>query len=263
MILTLFGCQRSLIYYPRPYPAHDLRYLPKEVEPVVFQTSQGEQTCFYRRPAGPNAGTSERLWLIFNGNATNSLDWLDFLERVDPAVGVLLIEYPGYGSSEGKPSRKAIAETADAAYAALLGQLNVTEADMQGRIGLLGQSLGSAAALEFATRHRAKRIILLSPFTSLRDMARMVVGWPLCNLLLDRFDNRAALRTLAASDSPPEVFVFHGTADDVVPVRMGRQLANEFPQMVKYQDVPNVDHNWISIAVEAQLLELMKPGSTQ
>lgn len=257
MALFLTACQRKLIYFPRPYTDTELRYLPAGMVKLEFETRQGKQAAFYQPPKGqtdlPNV-----IWIVFNGNATNALDWLDFTERTDERLGILLFDYPGYGISQGKPSRESIHETTEGAYAALLKHLGTHEKTLEGRVCILGQSLGAAVGLEFATAHKIRRIILLSPFTSLRDMGRMVVGWPLCQLIADRFDNRESLRKLAALSDPPEIFLFHGTADDVVPVRMGRQLAKEFPDLITYEDVPNVDHVWITDAVREKLYELMK-----
>jgi pimeloyl-ACP methyl ester carboxylesterase len=123
---------------------------------------------------------------------------------------------------------------------------------------VIGHSIGCGAGLQFAARWNVDRVVLIAPFTTMREMARRVVGWPLCHLLLHNFDNRARLAELAARRLEPEVVLFHGTDDEVIPFEMGRSLAAEHPGMIRFHAVPGADHNTIvDTASEEILAELL------
>lgn len=266
-VIFLFGCQRRLIYLPHAYVPADLGMLPRNAVQMSFATSAGRQTAFYM-PATDSANGAasppRRLWVCFQGNGATALSWLDTTQRVRaPGVGFLFVDYPGYGMSQGKPKRSSIVEATEGAYAALAEHYGVTTADLDRDVGTLGFSIGSAVALEFASRHPVRRVVLLAPFTSLMDMARRSVGWPLCLMLLDRFDNRARLAELVARSVPPRVTIYHGTADDIVPFTMGQTLARAHPAMIEFHPVPGSDHNQLPELAKSPLRNLLAqpPGS--
>ena len=237
VLLLLF--QDRLLYHQRAYPAG----LPLRagVEPIVFTTADGRQTCWWKPP---RAGG--RWWLCFAGNASLARGWLDVLDGDD---GMLLIEYPGYGESEGKPSPRAILAAGEGAVAAVRAAYPALPSPH----GAIGHSLGAAAALHYAAVHPVSRLVLIAPFTRMLDMARLVVGWPLCHLLIDRWDNRDRLREITAAGSV-RIDVWHGDQDGVVPAEMSRTLAREFPA-IRYHEVAGADHNSILAETAARLLE--------
>ena len=129
-------------------------------------------------------------------------------------LGVLLVEYPGYGRSEGRsrlktPSPKCLSP----AYDALAARKDVDPS----RIVLLGRSLGGGAVCALAARRPTAALILLSTFTSVRSLAH---GFLLPGFLVrDPFDNLNVVRLF---DGP--VLVAHGTEDRLVPYTHGQAL---------------------------------------
>src|SRR5947207_15846672 len=93
----------------------------------------------------------------------------------------------------------------------------------------IGHSLGSAVALDFAAHHPVKRIVLVAPFTTLREEAATMVGGWISHLLIESYDNRANLSRIAKRSPIPKIAIFHGTEDEVIPARMGRELGHDFP----------------------------------
>jgi pimeloyl-ACP methyl ester carboxylesterase len=154
---------------------------------------------------------------------------------------VLCVDYPGYGFNAGSPSPAGVDAAIDAALAALGARFGhaVTPA------GMLGHSLGAAFALRAACRHPPARLVLVAPFTSLRDMARRQVGWPLCWLLRHQLDNRARLAELCALPAPPAITILQDRDDEVIPVAMGRELAAAHPGQVRWVEVTGSGHNEI------------------
>jgi len=268
--VAMFIFQRKLIYHPRPYLREDfatLRSMNPPGREIEFSTSCGRQTAFYVPLFGESfSARPRRLWVMFCGNAMRALDWLYFVEDVQAAAAqtsstrlrdcaFLLVDYPGYGSCAGSPSRSGIAESGAGAIAALAKEFTTGSAGLETDLNVLGLSIGTAAALEFATKHPVKRVVLLAPFDTLREVAGRVVG-PLSYLLRDRFDNSARLHELIARNPPPDLFMFHGDADSIVPVAIARRLARNFPE-VKYHEIPQADHNNVLDAAEHGIIKIL------
>lgn len=242
-VIFLLGCQSRLIYHPNPYRAeYETMLRNAHGVRVPFTTSQGAQTAFYIPPRTATTGLPQTIWLCFGGNGSLALDWLRFTGRWNEHFAYLLIDYPGYGDCAGKPTPGNIRNSGTAACAALAQHLHTTPADLRPRFALLGHSLGSAAALMAGTELDVRRAVLLSPFTSMTDMGRIVLGWPLCHLNLHRFDNRKTLRQIVAR-ADAKIVIFHGTEDEVIPVSMGRELAAAHPGPVTFHEIPHAHHN--------------------
>jgi pimeloyl-ACP methyl ester carboxylesterase len=170
----------------------------------------------------------------------------------------LLVDYPGYGKSEGWPNIAKTRSAADGALVALAARLGVEATTLEARLDTMGHSLGAAAALDFASHHpQVRRIILFAPFTSLREEAAIFIGSPLSHLLAGNCDNRAALRQLAQHRPPPRVVVFHGLQDGMIPPGMGRKLAAEFPGFVTFRGIPEANHDTVVATAEDEILGLM------
>lgn len=244
--VLLYVFQDRLIYYPRRY----LGDAPGENwELLRSQTSFGWQTAFLARAGnGPvYAGfVPDQLWIVFSGNAATASEWEDFVQHYpDSQTAFLLVDYPGYGFSQGKPAPETIAVAARGAYDRMREKLG-SGATAHLPIGLLGHSLGAAAGLELlqSISEPAQRIVLIAPFTSMSGMARRAVGWPLSLLLRHNFDNAARLRQLLERQPKPMITIFHGSNDEVIPVEMGRELARQFPA-AKFVEIPGEMHNSI------------------
>jgi pimeloyl-ACP methyl ester carboxylesterase len=195
--------------------------------------------------------------LLCGGNASLALDWLEIIEDYpDEETGFLLLDYPGYGNSQGRAGPEAILESAEAALAELAAGLGVDLREVEGRLQLMGHSLGAAAVLLYAGQHRVNGIVLVSPFTSLKDMATLVVGKPLNRTLRHDYDNRARLREIIARDPGVPITIFHGNHDKIIPVRMGRELAGLFPT-IEYREVANGDHNYILVTAREEIFTAM------
>jgi pimeloyl-ACP methyl ester carboxylesterase len=236
--------QGYLIYHPRPYAPVVLAALPQHLVEIAYDTAQGPQVAFYLPPHGNPTHAPEALWVLFHGNGSLALEWL---EHLSPGLkthrGFLLIDYPGYGKCAGRSSRHAIIASFEAALHTLQQRYPAVSTTIERSLNVLGYSLGAAAALELATRYPTQHIVLLAPFTSMHDIASHIVVWPITALLRERFDNLQALMTLAQRPVPPAVTIIHGEADEVVPVTMGRTLARTFATMITYHELPGGTHS--------------------
>ncbi len=261
-VLALAGCQSLIIYYPRSYTENTLaRARATGVVPIPFETNQGSQIA-HLLPArelseDANAAT---LWIVTAGNGSLALDYLDDTlawQAVHPNSSFLFVDYPGYGNCQGKPDPGAITESLDAAHARIktTGQTGRIE-----HLGCFGHSLGAAAALIAAERLGADRIILLSPFTSMADMAEKQFGKWARFLVRHRFDNRARMKALADREDV-EIIIFHGESDNLVPASMSHELSESFPKIISALHlVQGAGHNDImSMAGHSIAREVTRP----
>ncbi len=159
--------------------------------------------------------------LCFHGNADLAawqLDWARTVER-HTRYAVFLAEYRGYMSLGGNPTYSSTKLDARAAY----DHLRVAFGLDRARMAFFGHSLGSAVATELAEIHPPAALLLQSPFSSARAMARLIVTLPVAliwrTISRIHFDTRAAVSTL---DVP--VSVVHGRRDRIIPFRMGVEV---------------------------------------
>jgi pimeloyl-ACP methyl ester carboxylesterase len=244
MSMAAWYLQGYLIYHPRPYAPAVLAALPPHLVEIAYDTAQGPQVAFYLPPQDSFTRAPEALWVLFHGNGSLALEWLEYLPPdLKTHAGFLLIDYPGYGKCTGRSSRDAIIASFGVALQTLQQRYPAVRSAIERSLNVLGYSLGAAAALELATRYPTKYIVLLAPFTSMYDIASHMVVWPITALLRERFDNLQALTILAQRPIPPAVTIVHGDADAVIPVVMGRALAQSFPAMITYHELPGVTHS--------------------
>ena len=215
--LLLFLMQRQLLY-PGRY-IHVSGPPPAGVVPIPVMTATGGGEAWFMPPLKRRPGERRPLVIFFHGNG----EVIDYLpEQVEGfrglGMGVLLVEYPGFGRSSGHPTEESITATAVAAYDAVLRR---EEVDPR-RVVLFGRSLGGGAACALAARRPSAVLILQSTFSSTRAFAR---GFLVPAVLVrDVFDNGAVL---AAYRHP--VLLFHGSGDTTIPPEHSRRLQRLAP----------------------------------
>jgi uncharacterized protein len=234
--------QRRFFYFPRRYSAAEIEAAERKGAIVLgYDTSQGRQTAFlFGTP--PSATLLSRLWIVFGGNAMTALDWIEILRDCPlEAGGFLLVDYPGYGLCSGKPGADSMLENAIGAYHAFIE--NKRWIIRRPRLGILGWSIGAAAGLQFAEKYPVQDLVLIAPFTTMEDMVKRFTGIRPGMLLLDRFDNVGALSRVCAQTPPPAVTIVHGEKDALIPVSMGRSLAQTLPNPTEFHSMPGASHN--------------------
>jgi pimeloyl-ACP methyl ester carboxylesterase len=259
MVLLLVGCQSRIIYYPRSYNAIEVRTAERSgAQKLELQTSQGIQVAFFfpAKATEPAKPLGSKLWIVTGGNGSLALDYSYHREAWDPSASFLFFDYPGYGLSQGRPSPENIRETASALKVNLSHRFQLTAERLTAQSAVLGHSIGAAAALIVAEEWGITRAVLLTPFTTLTEMARMTVGTPLCYLNHHRFDNIARLEALQKRGGTAEIF--HGTEDEVIPVAMSRELAQRFPSIIKLRMVDGAMHNDILDLAQKDIAEALR-----
>lgn len=254
--LVLLSCfQSKVIYFPRPYEPGKTSEWKADTDgkAIDYNTSQGKQRAFLQG----KLKSPRNLWVVCGGNGTVALDWSEWLMEHAPAEDAwLLVDFPGYGDSEGKPSPKTIRENLATAVPIALKEVGITD---QSRLRFFGHSLGAAACLIASQEFGIQRGVLISPFTSTMDMAKHMTRLPIGFLVWHRFDNSERLKELAAR-GPGHVVILHGTDDESIPYAMSEKLAAEHQRIVRLVKIDGGRHNTIhdtnTMDVEAALREI-------
>ena len=212
--------QRSS-HFPRHFlgPPAALPNVPG-LEQIWLDTSEGQVETWYLAPLGAEQTAPAPLCIIAHGNADLIERWLPStlgLRRM--GIGVLLVEYPGYGRSEGSPSYDAIRETMLLAYDTIIRHPQVDPE----RILLFGHSLGGGAVSILAAERPTSGLILYSTFTSVQALA--TEQWLPGIAVRDAFNPLAVVKNY-----PHPVLVIHGTRDRTIPYHHGVDLHAAAPQ---------------------------------
>lgn len=213
------------------YPIAGLPGSRAPVPPGVVVLSRsipgGEVSAWFYPPPNPPAPAV----IFFHGNGeTIAKQGETAAGYARLGVGLLLVEYRGYGGSAGRPSQRSIVEDAVWFYDQLCGR---PEVDRE-QIVLHGRSLGGGFAVQLAAQRPAAGLVLESTFTSIAQLARRF-GVP-AGLLRTPLRTEEALPTL---DLP--VLIIHGSRDAIVPVSHGRAL-RDLARRPTYLELPR-GHN--------------------
>jgi fermentation-respiration switch protein FrsA (DUF1100 family) len=216
LALYVYLMQPRLLYYPN-LPGRELVGTPADIgleyEPVTLVTGDGVRLGAWFIPHA--AGDATLLFL--HGNAGNISHRLDSIRQFhDLGLQVLILDYRGYGESEGSPTETGTYDDATAAWHYLITQRGIAPRD----IVLFGRSLGANIAAELATRTRPGALVMESAFTSVPDMAETIYPW-LPTRLLSRY-RYDAYKQLAHISCP--LLIVHSRDDEIIPYTHGQRL---------------------------------------
>ncbi len=253
LLMCCFGCascNSTLFYMPGKYDPQTvllIRSIPRIAE-IEYDTSDGHQVSFYLSPEIEPNKPPDRLWMLFGGINALAFGWYEYFREIpDKRCGLFFFEYPGYGLCEGIPREEKILKASLAAFDALSVHLNCPGGAIEQNLGLLGHSLGTATMMQFAAHVHARRLVLISPMTSLSDQTVEMygaIGGTLLNIIdPEHYDNRTRLQEIIRHDRPPQITIIHGRKDTLIPVRMGRELAAMAGDLATYYEIPDKNHS--------------------
>lgn len=216
ILLLVRVFEPKLIFFP-DYPGRLTgEWHPRElpVQDAWIKTRDGVTLHGWWIP-NPHAQVT---FLAFHGNAANIANRAELYRFLwaTPA-NVLAVEYRGYGRSEGKASEAGLYLDADAAYDYLVQEKN-TPPD---RLISFGQSLGSAVAVDLASRRTVAGIVLEGSFPSARAVARKVY-WFLPGISLVGKSKFDTAKKLASVRVP--ILIVHCVRDPVVSFSLGEEV---------------------------------------
>jgi fermentation-respiration switch protein FrsA (DUF1100 family) len=223
----------SCTFYP------DRRYvpdaLPPGIEEIFIETDDGEQIQCYWLPHP----SSPWVLIYFNGNSGNIAHRIpDLIRLADLDLNVLGAGYRGFGRSSGRPSENGIYRDGRAALNHVLKQRGFKAE----QVILMGFSLGTTVVVDIAREQQLGGLILLTPLTSGRAVAREHGYGPFALFAGNAFNSLSKMDRVRTP-----LLILHGTADEVVPIAMGEQIyaaARGRKQMVV---IEGAHHNDIAV----------------
>jgi fermentation-respiration switch protein FrsA (DUF1100 family) len=212
----VFFMQAKLIYYPN-IPSRELSASPRDIgldyESITITTSDHVKLHGWFVPAEKERG----VVLFFHGNAGNISHRLESLEMFHKlGLSSLIIDYRGYGQSQGKVSEEGTYLDAEGAWQYLVRERNIPNE----KIVVLGRSLGGSIAAHLAARQEPGALIIESAFTSVPDMgAHLSHILPVRLLSRFRYNTKEALQSVNCP-----VMVVHSPDDEIIPFVNGSIL---------------------------------------
>lgn len=204
-------------------------------EDVTIETSDGFRLHGWYVPAKKDSEQTV-TFLFFHGNAGNINNRIEKIELLHILGGnVLIIDYRGYGISEGSPSEKGIYLDAQAALDHLMARDDIAK----DKIIVYGVSLGGAPAAELALKRQddLAGLVMHSTLTSAKDMAKRILPIVPAFLVQTKMANIDKIQQIKV----PKLII-HSPQDEVIPYQMGEQLFKAAAEPKEFLRL-NGDHN--------------------
>jgi pimeloyl-ACP methyl ester carboxylesterase len=214
----LYFSQSSYIYYP----------VARSADTPVF-TLQRDDARVVVSTNGLGAGPAV---LYFGGNAEDVSQAVELLERAFPQTAIYAMHYRSYGGSTGAPSERALVGDG----LALFDRVARTHQS----ITIVGRSLGSGIAVQIAAKKTIQRLVLITPYNSLSELAAQHFPWfPTSLILRDKFESWRYVPQLRM----PTAILVAGN-DQIIPNPSSQALARAFPAGVAtVVMIREADHN--------------------
>ena len=232
---VLYLLQDNLIFLRQPLAdsvRHATRALPATAE-IELTAGDGSRLHGWLRHS-VEATPPHGLLIYFGGNAEEVSGHIHDAEAFAP-WSVAAFNYRGYGLSEGRPSEtNLVADAID-----IHDRLAQREDIDPGRIVVLGRSLGSGVAVQLAAVRPVRAVVLVSPYDSLRSLARKQYPFiPVSLLLKHPFDSLAH-----APGIKTPLLVVAGARDGLIPPAFSRRLHDAWAGPKRWALIADADHN--------------------
>jgi fermentation-respiration switch protein FrsA (DUF1100 family) len=222
----IYLAQRSLMYFPETIHTTPAAAGLPEAEEVSLKASDGVPIAVWHVP--PQDGKPVILYFHGNGGALH-YRVARFHSLIANGIGLVALEYRGYGGLSGSPSEQGLIADAEAAYAFAVAHYPAQQ------IVLWGESLGSGVAVALAAEKPVGRVILEAPFTSALAVGEERYWYlPVRLLMKDQFRSDERIGKVTAP-----LLILHGVHDRTIPYAMGEhlfELANKPKHIVRFLD---------------------------
>lgn len=251
-LAVLYVTQRSLEYFPETFRTAPAAAGLPQAEDNVLDTPDGERIIVWHVPPGEKMPVV--LYLHGNGGALSHRA-MRFAALTAGGIGLVAVDYRGYGGSSGRPTERGLIIDAETAYDFAFARYPVA------RLAVWGKSLGTGVATALAAERPVGRLILEAPFTSTADIAGLHYPYvPVHWLMKDQFRSDERIGSVKAP-----LLVMHGVRDPIVPIQFGERLfalAHEPKRFIRYPEGEHedLDRFGATQAVKAFLAEAAGPG---
>ncbi len=233
--LLLFINQKSYIYFPDKQSFADCAGF-SDYEKRTFNS-----TRFYYQKTNP-----DKVLIYYHGNAGSACDRAEIKHLFEnKGYSLIFVEYAGYSNDNKKPSRNLfLANAVDIA--------NFVRQEKFSEVVVYGQSLGASIASYYSTIAPTDALILVSPFSSLTELAQSLYPfYPVKFLLREKYDNLTWTKNFQG-----RLLILHGEQDQTIPPHFSRQLFDSINTTDKnYFFIPNANHNnlWFSSIFQTKI----------
>jgi uncharacterized protein len=210
-----------------------------EYDDVTFHTEDGLKLNGWFMPGKTKSLTVDNLYTLlwFHGNAGNISHRLENIKMLYDRVplNIFIFGYRQYGKSEGKISEHGTYIDAKAALEYLHSRKDINHE----KIIFFGRSLGSAVAVHLAVEDKCCALILETPFTSTKELAKFLYPFlPLGYIIKTKYDSITKIKDVKAP-----VLILHGDKDELVPIEQGRKLYEAANEPKEFYTIPDATHN--------------------
>jgi len=236
--IVVYLLQDRLLFYPQPLSQARRAAIAERypaVEEILLRAADGTRVHAWRVRAAPGSP----LVLYFGGNA-EEVSWMldvvgDPRAGATPGVSWLLLDYRGYGASEGAPSESAL--VADARM--LFDHVQETVEGERGPMFAFGRSLGSGVAVALAASRPLAGVMLVTPFDSAVAVAKRYYPYlPVDWILKHRFES-----IVHAPRMRIPLLCVIAERDDVIPPAHGERLYAAWGGPKRKLLLPGAGHN--------------------
>lgn len=241
--------ESSFVYHPVKHPGGNWEppELHDSIHDVTFEAEDGTELHGWWVPKKDTDTTL--LW--YHGNAGNLSHRLGGIrDFFDLGVQILIMDYRGYGKSEGSPSEDGIYMDGEAAYTFLRKEKNVPASELF----ILGRSLGAAVATHVAGKFPTGGLILVSGFPSARSMVPRVLPIPGLHFLVRH--NLDSASRIGSIETP--LLMMHGSEDNIVPPELGRKLFEHATEPKEFRLLDGAGHNNIHLRSGKEYLSAIR-----
>ncbi len=231
--ILLYFLQDRLLFFPQPLLGDPLQgRRDAAVEEVSLLTQDQVQLRGWLVKTGSEPAP---ILIYFGGNA-EEVSWLIDTAGRYAGWSLLLVNYRGYGASEGKPGEAELFADALALYD------YAQQRAANGRVAAMGRSLGSGVAVYLATQRPLAGIILVSPYDSVESVAQGIYPYlPIGLMLKHRFDSISRAPTIRL----PLLCLVAG-ADRVIPRPYSQRLYAAWGGAKTWREFARADHDSIA-----------------
>ncbi|WP_133128144.1 alpha/beta hydrolase [Legionella nagasakiensis] len=246
LVACIYLRQRHLIYFPLHDMPKPIDFQASDMGVIALKTQDGLQLSAWYKPAVKPHPTV----LYLHGNAGHIGYRIPLARQfMNEGLGVLLLEYRGYGGNAGYPSEQGLYMDARAAMHFLK-----TQGIRPEKVVLYGESLGTGVATQLASEYQVCSMILQSPFTSLTNLARYHYPW----IFIKPWDRFNSLKRIKSIHTP--LLIIHGERDQIVPHQQGLALYDAANQPKKIYLLPQRGHNdlWGESTFSEEVIRFIK-----
>jgi len=222
----LFFAQRSFLYHPITRPASNGSNISiqsdKETINVLTREVDAQEAVIY-----------------FGGNSEDVSFPLERLQEALSDKDLYFVDYRGFGGSTGSPSEKGFFGDAVAVYDHVRQK--------HSKISVIGRSLGSGVAVYLASARPVERLVLITPYDSITNVAyeRFPI-FPISLILTDKFDSVSRIKSVSAA-----TLILLAESDEVIPRERSEALVDQFPpDQVEVRTLKGTNHGSIGSATE-------------